>query len=291
MTALLPIAAGLLIGSACLPPGSDRITAGDIAGVVPAFAKLPAELVLSYAPAPGVTRVFAPAELQATLVRHDLEAAAVEPVCFEWPMRHLTSEDVRAAMVRTLGPDAQVSVVSFTQGAVAQGEIAFDRRPPAGASVWKGRIEYTKGRYVEVWAKADVRVPYTRLTATAMIRPGDKLTGENLRIETGFGPLAAEDALRDVSEASGRTVRRLIPAGATIVASALDKFRAVSKGDLLQVDVVSGRARLRFGAAAQAAGSVGDLIPVRNIDTGKLLQARVESQGRAVLDLGGRQAE
>lgn len=292
MMALLPIAAGFLLASACLPPGSDRITAGDIASAVPAFSQLPPELVLSYAPAPGVTRAFPPAELQSILARHNVTQAAIEPVCFEWPMRQLTSEEVQAAMARAAGADAEIAVLAFTQGAVPRGELIFDRRPLTAASAWKGRVEYAKGRYFEVWAKADIRVPYTRVVATEAIRPGEKLTEENIRVETGAGPPMAADALRDVNEASGRTARRLIPAGTPLVASALDKHRAVSKGDLVQVDVLSGQARLRFTATAQAPGSVGELIPLRNIDTGKLLQARVQSQGLAVLNLdAGRQTE
>jgi hypothetical protein len=57
----------------------------------------------------------------------------------------------------------------------------------------------------------------------------------------------------------------------------------IQRGDKVAVEVTSGAALVRFQAAAESAGRVGDSVLIRNPENGKLFQARVEGKGRVVV--------
>ncbi len=88
------LAIALALASGCLPVDGDRILASDLAKAVEQASALPPDLVLSYAPLPGVQRVFTPAEITQILTRHNIEAASPARVCFEWPVQPLSAEDL-----------------------------------------------------------------------------------------------------------------------------------------------------------------------------------------------------
>ena len=57
----------------------------------------------------------------------------------------------------------------------------------------------------------------------------------------------------------------------------------VRRGEHVSVVVTSGAALLRFQADAESSGRRGDSVLVRNPENGKLFQARVEGQGRVMV--------
>ena len=59
---LIPIISNVAFG-ACLPVGGERILGSDLALADARFAALPAAQIIGYAPAPGMKRIFAAAEL------------------------------------------------------------------------------------------------------------------------------------------------------------------------------------------------------------------------------------
>ena len=81
----------------------------------------------------------------------------------------------------------------------------------------------------------------------------------------------------------GKVLRRAIPAGSAISASLLEEPKDVERGEMVQVEVRSGAARLKLEGRAQSAGRTGDAIRVRNLSTGKSFSAHVSAKGRVVL--------
>jgi flagella basal body P-ring formation protein FlgA len=61
----------------------------------------------------------------------------------------------------------------------------------------------------------------------------------------------------------------------------------VNRGDMVEVEVRSGAARLAFTGKAESTGHSGDLVVIRNLSSNKVFQARVEGKGKAFLDAGG----
>lgn len=269
----------LALFAACLPVQSDRITAEDVARAVPAFRALPPSQVLSYAPLPGHSRVFPRAELMQRVpaAANDLP----ESVCFEWPMRALPADEMEAAMLSALPAGSSVDVVDTSRWPVPPGRVEF---AAAGLKngLWKGHVAWAAGRKFDVWARVVVKAPFTRVVAVAPIRVGQRIAEASVRVETGSGEPLPPGVASDVSEVVGRIARRLIAAGAGVPAAALDKETTIARGDPVAVQVVAGNARLAFDGVAEGRGGVGDVVPVRNPATKRLVHARVEGPGTAV---------
>jgi flagella basal body P-ring formation protein FlgA len=275
--------------AACLPVQSDRITAADVARAVPEFSRIAAGQVISYSPIPGLVRVFTPAELGQWLSRQNITHGATEPVCFEWTMRTVTAEEIRSAMLSSLPAGSDIVVSSHPERALPEGNLQFPLRGIANGNTderdWHGYVEYAPGKRIPVTARVVFRVPFTRVVPKEPLRAGQRITADHVRAESGTGVPQREGFATSIAEVAGRMATRFLPAGKDIPFTALSDPAAVSRGDALQVEVRSGNAKLRFEGLAQGSGAAGALVPVRMLDSGRIVHARVASDGRAVLDL------
>lgn len=61
---------------------------------------------------------------------------------------------------------------------------------------------------------------------------------------------------------------------------------AVARGGQVQVEVESGLARLKFEGRAETAGAVGDVVTVRNLQSGKTFPARVVGRNKVLVETG-----
>ncbi len=284
--ALIGLATVVAASDACLEVRGDRITAADLARAVPAFGQLPAETVISYAPVPGHVRLFRAAEL-AQRIRGATDLP--ESVCFEWRMRSIEPEEARAVMLSQLPAGSEVTVLESSAYPAPEGQVVF---PLSGISngageqrAWRGFVEYAPGRKFDVYAKVVVNSPFRRVTPIQPIRAGERITADLLRVETGAGLPLRGNFATEPEQVIGQTSRRLLPAGSPIPLGSLEKSAAVARGDAMQVHVISGQALIRFDGIAQATASDGELVPVRMRDNGRIVHARVDGAGRAVLDL------
>ena len=271
----------LAVAAACLPVQSDRITAADLARAVPAFHSLPPSKVLSYAPLPGHSRVFPEAEM-----RQRIPDAAELPssVCFEWPMRSLAAAEVVQAMLASLPSGSRVAVLEMSSQASPPGPVRF---PLSGLrrGTWKGHVEWGPGRRFAIWARVNVQSPFSRAVAAGAIRAGQRIGENDVRFETGTGDPDAPGIATGPDQVIGRVARRFISAGTPVAIASLDRELTVARGDPVQVRVVAGNTSLTFDGVSEGRGVVGDLVPVRNPFTKRLVHARVESAGVAVAEL------
>lgn len=274
----------------CLTPAGSKITAADIASAVSAFRQLPPDLVVGYSPQPGFTRTLAAAELAQWLTRHQVAADVREPVCFQWPVANPNPEAFRTAMTASLPEGARLTVLETSRYGIPAGELVF---PIAGlqvkrgneAAVWKGFVRYAPDAKFDVWARVEAKVPYRRIVAVEAIRAGVPIQESMIRLEEGEGNPQSPDVAFEPLSVMGRSSRRLIPVNTPVLLSTLDVMPAVRKGDTLHVSVLSGAARIAFDGIAQAAAAIGEAVPVKSGDTGKVVQARVLGGGKAIMDL------
>lgn len=284
--AALVVAASLGASGACLDVRSDRITAADLARAVPAFERVAPETVISYAPVPGHTRVFRRAELQQRL---HAGADLPDAVCFEWRMRTPERAEIREIMIAALPPGSEVEVLESPSWPVPEGPLQFPLSGLLNSTqqqrIWRGFIEYVPGRRYDVQARVVVRSPFRRVVPVRPIRAGERITADLIRVESGIGVPPGPGFATDTEQVAGQTSRRLLPADASIPLASLQRTATVARGDSLQVDVISGQARIRFDGIAQAPAGRGELVPIRMRDTGRIIHARVNGEGRAVLDL------
>ncbi|HYO82043.1 MAG TPA: flagellar basal body P-ring formation chaperone FlgA [Bryobacteraceae bacterium] len=253
---------------------------------VPAFSVLPAALELSFAPQPGHTRVFPPAELKARLARAGVEYNNDRTICFGWPMRLLSAAELRTAMEQGLPNGAEVILPDVLPEA-PEGKLVFEVAGLARSSkLWRGHVEYGPGLRYSLNIPVEVHAPFTRVVATVPLRAGERITAEDLRIETGTGPMPAPGSVEKLEDVVGSVPKRLIPAGSPVLRNSLGAAKAIARGDAIQVTVVSGTARLQFDGTAQQTGTVGSPLAIRVEATGRVLHARLEENGRATLNLG-----
>jgi flagella basal body P-ring formation protein FlgA len=267
----------------CVPVTGERILAGDLARAVPAFAGLPPELALGYAPAPGGRRAYSAAELARLAGRYGLTVEPGVEACLARPAGMLTRERVTAAMQATV-PHARIEVLELSRQPVPPGEIHFPisgltaaaASEAASAHLWRGQVRQPGQDDFPVWAKVRILVSGTRAMASEALLAGRPIERSQIRLEPYEGP----PGMPDPAQIVGRAPRRPIPAGAPIEAGLLEEPQEVLRGEPVRVEVWSGRARLVLEGEAQSSGRRGETITVRNPATGKVFHARVQDRGQ-----------
>jgi flagella basal body P-ring formation protein FlgA len=92
----------------------------------------------------------------------------------------------------------------------------------------------------------------------------------------------------------GKSLTRPLAAGERIPRSFLISTPAIERGALVELRLTTGAVELRAPGRAEQAGSVGDRLPFRNLESGRRVMARLLDARRAevVADgagIGGRQ--
>jgi flagella basal body P-ring formation protein FlgA len=279
----------LLLSAAgvCLPVTSDRILSSELARVLPEFAILPGEKLLSYSPVPGQRRIFSVEELRRLAKANQIEAFAREPVCFEWPLRTPSTDEIVTAMREALpGANSEIEVVEADPQPVPPGKLEFPlsnlSAPAANSSfapvLWRGLVRYSTNRYWTTWARVHVVVSGSRLISVPALDGGQILKIEQVRLEEYRGfPKRGVDGL-NTADVVGRRVRRSIPAGTVLSKDLFEVPREVDRGDTVHVEVRAGTTRLILEGKAETAGGRGDWVSVRNPVSGKTFRARVENK-------------
>jgi flagella basal body P-ring formation protein FlgA len=284
-------------GAGCLPVVGDRIYARDLAAADPAFASLPASRAVGFAPSPGAKRVFTASELGKIARANGMTSAAVREACFEIPMRPISKEDLSASMRRALPTDVDLTLIEVPQGDFPAGSFEFPLTtlepavPGAGAvRMWRGSIRYGDTLRARIWARVDVRRPFSAVVAATYIPRNAAVTASQLRLATVSIALGQERGLaRGIEEVIGSIAKSDVPAGTPLSVAALEKPLAVRRGDPVLVEVQSGRARIRMDALAEISARTGEELDLRNTSTGKVFHARLEGAGKAVIVVHDRQ--
>ena len=278
--------------SACVNVESDAILARDLAPALPAFSGLPPDTEIGYAPIPGVRRFFHASELRRIAAYHHIVLSSAGSLCFERAMETLQPERVVEAMRQALGqPGARIEIKELSRYPVPHGEVRFDPSTlPAAPSLaniatpqlWRGVVKYGDHRFA-IWARASILVRSARIVATEDLPAGRPIEARQVRVEEFDSPPSHQPPLPSLEQIVGMLPRRLIAASAAVTALQLEEPKDIERGDLVDVEVRSGGARLELEGRALADGRKGDMIPVRNTASGKTFSARVQERGHVVL--------
>jgi len=275
--ALFAVAGCLAVGA-----GTDHITLGDLAPAFPGWKPASPDTAVAFAPAPGVARVFRVAELVRMGARFQIPATPASDFCLQRPVAPIDRERLLAAMRRSL-PEARIEILDCPRAPVPEGEFQFPAaglRETTAGEFWNGWLGYAGSRRFAVWAKVKVVVSGWRVVAATDLAPLCRVEPAGLRLEKAEGFPTADPPARSIEAIAGRVPRRAIRAGTPLRESWFDAPREVERGDMVKVEVSSGGARIEMEGEAQAAGSTGQVIPVRNARSQKCLRARVEGKGR-----------
>ena len=276
------LAACLAVGSA-----SDQILAGDIAAAVPEWSALAPGTALALAPAPGVQRVFRPAELRRLAQRWNLPPLPDREFCVTRPVAVSDPALLLAAMLRRL-PGARIEILEFGRQPAPQGDLEFPlsglRQSSAGA-FWSGYVTYAGHLRFALWARVKVLVPVTRVVSSEDLKPGRTLDAALLHIDSRE-EFPSPGYAASIAEVAGMVARRSIAAGAPLRAEWLEAAKVIARGDAVQVEIVNGGAHLTLDGVAASSGAIGDTILVLNPDSKRQFRARVQSPGKVVVTRG-----
>jgi flagella basal body P-ring formation protein FlgA len=290
---IAPLAPAQSLG--CIEVERDRIVAGDLAASLSSFAQLPPQTPLGASPLPGVRRFFHLPELKMLAKRYGMDIGAAPDVCVERPMEKLDREKVLESMRQALGlKDARIEIAETNLYPVPRGRVMFRRedlgRPALASSespvIWRGNVLYGDSHRFAIWARVHVSASVPRVVAVEDLKRGEPIATSKVRVETATAFPAAGDVARTIEEVAGRTPVRDVAAGSEIHLGQTVQTPDVSRGEMIDVEVQSGAARLRFTGKAETAGVSGDIVTVRNPATNKVFQARVLGRGKAFLDAG-----
>ena len=278
---LLTVAAG-----ACLAVDGDHILMRDLAAAIPAFSAADASESIGFSPFPGSQRRFSAGEVSRLAASHNVNAEP-ESVCFERKLETLTRERLLSALREALPAGAQIDLIDFSHVRIPLGRLEFPAdsfvsrsgASPRDAAIWRGRVKYDAAQSVPVWAKARVWLSRIGAVAACDLLPGKPIDAANIHMMTvDTGPFA-EAPLSSVGDTMGLAPRRMIRAGQPIPRSLLEAPPEVLRGEMVGIEARYGAAFLKFEVRAEASGRVGDSIQVRNVESGKIVRARVVRKG------------
>ena len=281
---MIPLLLFVAAAPHCGYVSGDRIYARDLAGAAPAFASLPPDLPLAYAPAPGQVKTIPAPELQRLAKANGIDAGQPSNACFEWKMRVPSDAELLAAMQAALLPrTVQIKIVDRSNNAVPNGDVKFSLPPLAGAVnaapiLWRGTVTDGSHKSYQIWARVLLEGSGTHVVAAEPLRSGQPIRATQLRAEQWSGPLASLDAISSPWQAVGLMPKAAIPAGAVIRTEMLARTPDVLQGDTVEVRVNYGHARITTDAVAEEAGALGAMIRVRNTASGKRFRARVDGK-------------
>jgi flagella basal body P-ring formation protein FlgA len=276
-----------IAGCLALPAGAERVTAADLAPAFAGLESVPPETVLSFAPEPGLERVFRIPELRRIAAQFGLAAAPEDEICVARTAAPLEPATLLAAMQKEM-PGAKIAILDFGRQPAPQGEIVFRRNGlrsnSAEGATWFGAVRYAPNRDFTIWARVIVTAPVSHVVAKRDIAPGQRLESEDVAIETRDEFPSAQAVLASAAAVTGKSSRMAIRAGTPIRLAMLENSKDVRQGDIVEVEVQDGGARLTLEARAEASGSIGDAIFVRNPDSGRRFVAKVQGKDRVFVD-------
>lgn len=278
----------------CLLVESDRILAKDVAVALSAFSSIPPDMPLAYSPLPGFRHVLHSSEILSLAKRYSITVETATDVCFEWDMEPLNRDRVLDAMLAALEvPGVRVEILETSRYLVPNGRLEFTRarlgRPASpdqiGPLLWRGDVIYGGNRRHSIWATVKLSAPCDRVKATEDLRPGRPVEARQLRTDAGQcfplpGPAFSMDQF------VGMMPLRFVPAGNEIRGDWFSRPNDVNRGDLVEIEVLSGATRLALVAKAQTAGRTGEVIFLRNPVSNKTFQGRVSGKGKAIVQAG-----
>ena len=288
---LLVGTAASLAGGTCLPIHGDWILADDLGTSIPDF-RGAAGRTLSHAPLAGTQRRFSRVDLRRLArgfgISDEASGDWPESVCFAYALAPVGRESVTEAIRRSASTEVSFELTEFSLFPVPAGNVEFKNvsfRPdrPDGSKLLIGRVVYGRGRQVPIWARVRSHSKPTGLVASGELRPGVRLQAEHAHLATL--EIGQSNYLTAASQIEGLTVRRKVAQGTPLTANMLIRRPEVSAGEAVLVSVRSGSAQLSFESRAESGGSTGDLILLKNPDSGQKFRAKVDGTARASLQL------
>ncbi len=272
----------LLAQSPVVEIGDSRIRARDLAAVFGEPSR--PDLDLGPAPAPRVRRRVTAAQLERWAQRAGAAPEALPRQVVLLRKMRPWLEDEAAALLRRLLAESyrgeiDLSLIGFAEREIPAGPLEWrllaSPRSLGGETRinvgWRDRGGRSGVESVSV--ALTIRTP--ALIAVRDLRAGESVAASDFRsgvIEAaGMNP----DYLEELQADARWTLKRSLKAGEALLSRAIERRPEVTRGAMVELLVVVGAVRLRAPARAEGAGSAGDLVAFRNLETNRRVIARI----------------
>ena len=119
----------------------------------------------------------------------------------------------------------------------------------------------------------------TAVVPKRIIYPGEEIDAGQLEVVEVTNPNIVKGFAEDISAVSGMVTKRTLLPGRVILTSALREPFSVSRGTTVQLVFDNGSLVLRASGTPLQDAAVGDLIKVRNKDSGVIVSGTVMGDG------------
>lgn len=276
----------LALTLACHAVDADRITGRDLAAANPAFASIAPDLDIGAMPVPGIQRILRSDEVSKMARSNNITIPTPAPeICFERTVEALTADRLLPVLEKALSLDhAKIEILDFIHTPVPAGALEFTRAGLQPNGVWRGSLRYSSDRSMQVWAKVRVTTEQTWAEAASIIEAGKPITRDQLILRTGPRFPFGATPIDSIDFITSRKSARYIRPGEPIFASMLTTPHDVERGEPVAVRVIVGETELTFDAVAESSGRAGESVLIRNPESGRFFQARIESKGKVVVN-------
>lgn len=127
--------------------------------------------------------------------------------------------------------------------------------------------------------RAEIKVfDYIAVLATS-VRRGDEITPDNVMLELTDRSTLRGDSISDYDSLIGYRFKRRYPAFRPLNRTMLDMPRLIQKGQKVAIVTENSSIRVRMKGVALTDGAKGNLIQVRNLSSGRVIEGIVDAQG------------
>jgi flagella basal body P-ring formation protein FlgA len=187
-----------------------------------------------------------------------------------------SAEDVRISRLRL--PKVRLPVGSYSARAELRANERF--RGPTTFAV----VLTTPKDEVHLWATADVRVRVRTLVVARDLPRGHVLRAGDLQVVRRELGETAQMGLSDPADAVARRLRRPLRAQEAFAATDLERVPILQRGAAVTLVARSGGLFITARGRALDAGASGDTVRVVNLNSGKTVLGRVESERQIAVE-------
>lgn len=119
----------------------------------------------------------------------------------------------------------------------------------------------------------------TAVVPTAIIYPGQEISGGQIQIVEVTNPNLAGDYARSGNEVIGLIAKSTLLPGRTIPVSALREPFAMTRGSTVRLTFTIGNLTISAAGSPLVDAAVGDVIRARNLDSGVIVSGTVMADG------------
>jgi flagella basal body P-ring formation protein FlgA len=257
------------------------------------------DTVVFGAPQPGQSGVISAARILIAARDHgigNVDAAGLTSVAVRRTARRLTPDEISRAIAGALAREYQTAPDAELELAVGNAEIAIEAAASGEPEVRSLTYNGGSGRF-----EASIVVPGSRQMEIAPLRvvgniadvvrvpvlsrailKGDVVTASDITMERRRRSDLGADITTDLSKLAGNAARRALPRGALLRETDVQRPELVERSASVVMAFEQPGVQLTMRGRALSAGAMGDIIQVQNLNSRRVVEARVVGPGKVV---------